>query len=167
MRWGRPLVVVPGLLAAVLISGCGGGAAAGGNDPVGVAQAYIDAAKGNPTAAQQYLETESTEKLTGETSLTRFLAANKSATLKIATISWTPPDGTAALPSKSECLIGQPAPAQICIVTVAADGGKAGPVWFHVVLEKRYTPTWLIINVDMVEKAPDNLLPSGNQAHKA
>ena len=127
MRWDRALAVLPGLLAAVLISGCGGGAAAGGNDPVGVAQAYIDAAKSNPAAAQQYLETESTEKLTGETSLTRFLAANKSATLKIVTISWTPPDGTSAVASLSECLIGQPAPSQICIVTVAADGGKPSP----------------------------------------
>lgn len=132
-----------------------------------VAQDYANAVKANPRGGLEFLVAESTEKVTGDTTLSRFLAANKGASPKIATVNWIPVNGSAAVPSQKECLIGQPAPSQICIVTVAVTGGKPSPAYFHVVLEKRYTGKWQIIDVDMVDKAPDNLLPSGNQAHSA
>jgi hypothetical protein len=169
MSWARPVVAVAGLgLLAVLAAGCGPSAsAAGGGDPVSVAQGYLDAVKGNPDGGVAYLESESTEKLTGSTSLSRFLGKNKGATAKIVPVQWTPPDGKPAGPYKQQCLIGQPPPMQICIVTVEVDGGKPAAAFFHVVTENRYTGKWQIINVDQVDKTPDNLLPAGNQAHAA
>jgi hypothetical protein len=157
------LVLVP-LVAA----GCGGsGGAAAAGDPVSVTDAYINAVKGNPDGGQQYLESEPTEKVTGSTSLSRFLGTNKSAKAEIVPINWIPPNGDTPQPSKQQCLIGQPPPAQICIVTVQVTGGKPNPVYFHVVLENRYTGKWEIIDVDTVDGKPENLLPSGNEAHKA
>ena len=163
-------MAIAGLLVPALLTGCGGSAAGGGaagDDPVAVAQAYANAVKDNPKGGLDLLETESTEKVTGDTTLSRFMAANKGSAGKVATINWIPVGASAPVPSQKECLIGQPAPSQICIVTIAVTGGKPSPAYFHVIVEKRYTAKWLIINVDMVDKAPDNLLPSGNQAHAA
>jgi len=168
MRWGKAPVIILALLFPALLSACGGSASAGaGDNPVAVAQGYANAVKGNPKGGLEFLVTESTEKVTGDTTLSRFLAANKGATPKVATINWIPVGATVPVPSQKECLIGQPAPSQVCIVTVVVTGGKPSPAYFHVVLENRYTGKWQIINVDMVDKAPDNLLPSGNQAHGA
>jgi hypothetical protein len=154
-------------LTPVAVAGCGGGASGGSGDPVAVAQDYINAVKGNASGGIQFLESESTEKLTGTTSLSRFLGTNKSASAQIVPIQWIPPGATAPVSSKKECLIGQPAPSQICIVTVTVTGGKPSPAYFHVNLENRYTGKWQIINVDQVDKSPDNLLPTGNEAHAA
>lgn len=169
MRWASPALALAGVgLLPFLAGGCGTSAsAAGGGDAVSVAQGYLDAVKGNPDGGQAFLETESTEKLTGSTSLSRFLGTNKSAHAKIVPVQWIPVGGSSPVSSKKQCLIGQPAPSQICIVTVQVDGGKPGPAYFHIVVENRYTAKWQIINVDQVDKAPDNLLPTGNQAHTA
>jgi hypothetical protein len=168
MSWGRPLLAIVGLgLLPVLAGGCGSSASAGGGNPVAVAQGYLDAVKGNPDGGAAFLETESTEKLTGSTSLSRFLGKNKGATAKVVPVQWIPVGGGSPVSSKQECLVGQPAPSQICIVTVEVDGGKPAAAYFHLVIENRYTGKWQIINVDQVDKAPDNLLPSGNQAHTA
>ncbi|MFN2464208.1 MAG: hypothetical protein ABR573_09950 [Candidatus Dormibacteria bacterium] len=168
MRWVRPQLLLATALVPALLAGCGGGggSAGGGGDPVAVASGYANAVKGNPKGGLGFLVTESTEKVTGDTTLSRFMAANKGATPKVATISWIPVGGSTAVPSQKECLVGQPLPSQICIVTLEVTGGKPSPAYFHVVVENRYGGKWQIINVDMVDKAPDNLLPSGNEAHK-
>ncbi|HEY8741094.1 MAG TPA: hypothetical protein VIN56_10930 [Candidatus Dormibacteraeota bacterium] len=166
MRWASSTLALAGLLGLPMVAtGCG----AAGGDPVAVAQDYINAVKGNPAGGTQFLESESTEKLTGSTSLSRFLGTNKGATAEIVSLPWIPPTQSAAVPSKKQCLIGQgnPAPSQICIVTVKVTGGKPAPAYFHINFENRYTGKWQIINVDEVDKAPDNLLPTGNQAHGA
>jgi hypothetical protein len=167
MSWGRSALAGTAVALPLLLGACGGGSAVGGDDPVGVAQGYIDAVKSGPGGGQAFLETESTEKLTSDTSLSRFLAANKGASAKILSLPWIPPGKDAPVASKKQCLIGQPAPGQICIVTVEVSGGKPSPAYFHIVLENRYTGKFQIINVDQVDKAPDNLLPTGGQAHKA
>ncbi|MEA2684221.1 MAG: hypothetical protein QOK05_2549 [Chloroflexota bacterium] len=167
MRSVRLALAGLGLAAPLALAGCGGAASSGGGDPVVVAQDYINAVKGSPTGGTQFLESESTEKLTGTTSLSRFLGANKSASAQIVPVQWIPPTASAPISSKKQCLIGQPAPAQICIVTVTVTGGKPSPAYFHINLENRYNGKWQIINVDQVEKSPDNLLPTGNEAHAA
>jgi len=169
MRWDRRAIVGLALFGPALLSACGGGGSsagtASGGDPVSVAEGYMNAVKSNPKGGLEFLVTESTEKVTGDTTLSRFMAANKGANAKVVPISWIPVGGGTAVPSKKQCLIGQPAPSQICIVTLEVTGGKPSPVYFHVIVENRYGPKWQIINVDQVDKAPDNLLPSGNEAH--
>jgi len=46
-------------------------------------------------------------------------------------------------------------------------GDGAAKVYFHLNLENRYTGKWELIDVDMVDGKPDNLLPTGNEAHKS
>jgi len=169
MRWGKAPYLAFAVLFPAALAACGGSAGAGGaaDDPVKVAQGYADAVKGNPKGGLEFLVTESTEKVTADTTLSRFLGANKGASPKVATVNWIPVGGTVPQPTQKECLIGQPAPSQICIVTIAVTGGKPSPAYFHVIVENRYAAgKWQIINVDMVDKAPDNGLPSGNQAHQ-
>src|SRR5947209_10690858 len=107
MSWARPLLAIGALSALPLVAG-GCGSAAGGGDAVAAAQGYLDAVKGNPDGGQAFLETESTEKLTGSTTLSRYLGKNKGATAKIVPVKWTPPDGKPAGLYKQQCLIGQP-----------------------------------------------------------
>ena len=154
-------------LAPLVLTACGGAAAAANSgDPVAVAQAYLDAIKSNPGGGLQFLESESTEKLTGPTSISRFMADNKGATAQIVEVPWIPPGGTTAAPSKSECLVVPPQGGQLCIVTVQVKAGDKTR-YFHLNLEMRYVPgVFQIINVDAVSK-PDELLPTGLQAHQS
>lgn len=148
------------------LGGCGGSAGANAGDPVEVTKAYLSAIKSDPSNATYLVASEPTEKLIGSTNLSRFLAANKAATAKVINVNWIPPGGTTAASSDRECLVPAPQGGQICIVTVEVTGGKPTPVYFHVDLENRYKPgTWEITNIDAVDGKPDNLLPSGNQAH--
>ncbi|MGI8607949.1 MAG: hypothetical protein ACR2MY_01785 [Candidatus Dormibacteria bacterium] len=168
MSWARRATALALVGLPVALAGCGGGgggAAANGGDPVAVAQGYIDAVKTTPSGGLQFLESESTEKLTGPTSLSRYLAANKGATAEILTLPWIPPGGTTGAPSKKQCLVVPPQGGQICIVTVEVKaGGKSR--YFHLNLETRYVPgVFQIIDVDEVSK-PDELLPTGNEAHQ-
>ena len=155
------------VLAPLALAACGGAAtAANSGDPVAVAQGYIDAVKSNPGGGTQYLEAESTEKLTGPTNFSAFMAANKGATASIVTLPWIPPGGTTAAPSKKECLVVPPQGGQLCIVTVEVKAGDKVR-YFHLNLEMRYIPgVFQIINVDAVSK-PDELLPTGLQAHQS
>ena len=171
MSLGSRLAAGPALAALVLaplaLSACGGAAAAtNSGDPVAVAQGYVDAVKSNPSGGLQFLESESTEKLTGSTSLSRYLASNKSATAQIVEVPWIAPGSSTAVPSKKQCLVVPPQGGQLCIVTVEVKGGSATR-YFHLNLETRYIPgVFQIINVDAVSK-PDELLPTGNEAHQA
>jgi hypothetical protein len=154
-------------LSALGFAGCGAAAGAtNSGDPVAVAQGYVDAVKSNPGGGLQFLESESTEKLTGSTSLSRFLASNKGASAQIVAVPWTPPGGSSSSPMKKQCLVVPPQGGQLCIVTVQVQsGGKSR--YFHLNLEMRYVPgVFQIINVDAVSK-PDELLPTGLQAHQS
>ena len=135
-------------------------------DPVAVSQGYLDAIKANPAGGLQFLESESTEKLTGPTSFSRYIAANKGATAQIVAVPWIPPGSTTSAPSKKACLVLPPQGGQLCIVTVEVKAGSKTR-YFHLNLETRYVPgVFQIINVDAVSK-PDELLPTGNEAHQS
>ena len=163
MSWARPAATVAALAAVAGGLGACGSAAAGGGDPVAVAQGYIDAIKSNPSGGLQFLASEPTEKLTGATALSTWVAANKGATLQIVKVPWIPPGGGTAVANDKQCLVVPPQGGQLCIVTVEAKaGGKT--LYFHLDLENRYTGKYEIINVDTVTK-PDELLPTGNEAH--
>lgn len=163
MRWDRLAASGLGLAVMAVALGACGSASTGGTDPVSVTQGYIDAIKSNPAGGTQFLASESTEKLTGPTALSKWVAANKGATLQIVEVPWIPPGGGAASPSKQQCLVVPPQGGTLCIVTVEAKAGDK-TLYFHLDLEKRYTGKYEIINVDTATK-PDELLPSGNQAH--
>lgn len=168
MRWARNLAPVALLLvaSAALLSGCGDSASASGGDPAGVVDSYMKAvAGGNADAGQAFLEAKSDEKIT-KTDAGIYMSEHKGAEWKITPVSFIPPGKTDAEQTKSACLIGQPAPAQICVVTVEVDASGGKPVWFHFSVENRYGP-WQIIACDRVDTKPDDLLPSGSEAHKA
>jgi len=155
-------------VATLALASCGGGAASATNsgDPVAVGQGYIDAVSSNPGGGLQFLESESTEKLTGSTSLSRYMAANKGATAQILAVPWIPPGTTSSSPMKKQCLVIPPQGGQLCIVTVEVKAGSKTR-YFHLNLEMRYIPgVFQIINVDAVSK-PDELLPNGNEAHQS
>jgi hypothetical protein len=163
MRWARPVASGLGLAVIAAAVGACGSASAGGGDPVAVAQGYIDAVKGNPGGGTQFLASESTEKLTGSTALSRWVAKNKGATLQIVKVPWIPPGGGVATPNDKQCLVVPPQGGTLCIVTVEAKA-RDKTLYFHLDLENRYTGKYEIINVDTATK-PDELLPTGNQAH--
>jgi hypothetical protein len=153
-------------LGGLLLSACGQGAAAGGDDPVAVVQAYMTAIQGgDASAGQAELESKSDEKIDGSTPASRYIAAHKGAAWKILTLNWIPPGSTAATSTQKECLIGAPPPSQICEVVVEVDGG-GGKVWFGFAVENRYGP-YQIISVDRNDTKPENLLPQGTEAHSA
>lgn len=165
MPWASRAIPPVLLVATLGLGACGGSAAVSGDDPVAVAKGYVQAVAANPTGGVEFLATESTEKLKGSTSISRFLGAHKGASWEVATVNFPDPGETAPKPTQKACVIGQPAPGQICIVTFIVKSG-AETAYFHVNLENRYTGKWEIIDVDQVAGKPDNLLPSGNEAHK-
>ena len=146
-------------LASVVLASCGGGAASASNsgDPVAVSQGYVDAVKSNPAGGLQFLESESTEKVTGSTSLSRYMADNKGATAQIVEVPWIPPGSTTSSPMKKECLVIPPQGGQLCIVTVEVKAGSKTR-YFHLNLEMRYIPgVFQIINVDAVSKPDEQI----------
>ena len=166
MRWAKGaaplLAVVPVLLAAC---GSSGGAANTG-DPVAVTQAYLDAVKSDPNGGAAFLASETTEKLTPPTNLSKYIADHK-ASAAIVEVPWQGPGSSAPVPSKKQCLVLPPQGGQICIVTVEVTAPGKPPTYFHVNLETRYVAgKWEIINTDAASK-PDEGLPSGNEAHAA
>ena len=120
---------------------------------------------GDAAGGQQFLEAKSDEKITSSTAA-RYMADHKGATWKIVPVKYIPPGGTEPQETKKACLVGQPAPAQICVVTVEVDASGGKPVWFHLAIEQRYGP-WQIITVDRVDTKPEDLLPQGSEAHKS
>ncbi len=146
--------------AVVAIAGCGSEAAAGG-DPVSVTTAYMSAIQGNPDGGKAFLMVKSDQKLVGTTSASRFVAAHKGAKWSVVRVKWQPPGQTSEVNTKSACLVGD----TLCVVTVQVEAGGT-KAWFHFAVEKRYGP-WQIIAVDEVDKAPDDLLPNGSEAHRA
>ncbi|MHB8507509.1 MAG: hypothetical protein ACYDGR_02525 [Candidatus Dormibacteria bacterium] len=151
-------IFVLAAISGLALSACGG-TAGGGADAVSVVKNYMTAvAAGTPTAGQQYLESKSDEKISGSTDASAYIAQHKGATWKITPLHWPNAQST----TDKACLIGQPAPSQICVVGVEVDSGGA-PVYFHFSVEKRYLPDWQIINVDRVQK-PDDLIPVGTEA---
>jgi hypothetical protein len=146
------------------LSGCGENASAAADDPVAVAQAYMKAVEGgNKDGGQPYLETQSDEKLTGDTPASRYMADHKGANWEVVAVPWVDP-GTIGSPklSKKACLIGKPAPSQICLVTLKVTAGSE-TAYFQFSVENRYGP-YQIIAVDRVTD-PVQALPQGNEAH--
>jgi hypothetical protein len=156
-------------LAAAALSACGEAVVAANlSDPVAVATAYMQAVKGgDASAGVTMLEPKSDEKLTGDTPLSRYLAAHKNAPFIVVEVPWARPGTTTPdAPSKAACLIGKGGPdiAQICLVTVQLGSGDSA-AFFRFVLENRYEPgQYHIIAVDEVKSATDGL-PQGNEAH--
>ncbi|MEA2646975.1 MAG: hypothetical protein QOE92_2058 [Chloroflexota bacterium] len=124
---------------------------------------------GNKDAGKEFLQQDINDgiALTGSTSASRYMAEHKGSKWQVVTVNYAEPNSDAAQPTKKACQIGQPPPSQMCVVTVQVDGG-AKPVWFHFAVEDRYpSGTEKIVNVEMVDTKPDDLLPTGNEAHKA
>ncbi|MFY9614891.1 MAG: hypothetical protein WAT58_05775 [Candidatus Dormiibacterota bacterium] len=160
------------LVSAALVSACGGsagsGAAANLADPVATSEGYMKAIEGGKAdGGQEFLENNINDgiPLTGATSVSKFMAANKGAKWQVATVNYPPPGTTNPVPTKKACTVIPPQGGQTCIVTVQIDvNGK--PAYFHLTTETRYEPgKWHILDVDQVDQKPDNLLPSGNEAH--
>jgi hypothetical protein len=167
----RSRVAVAGTMAlGVVLTACGGGGAAASlDDPVAVAQGYMQAvAGGDANGGLAYLETDINDgiALTDSTTASRYMAAHKGAKWQIVTVNYPPPGGTAPVPTKKACTVVPPQGGEICIVTAQVDAGDK-PVWFHFSVEKRYGSGWHILDVDQVDTKPDNLLPTGNEAHSA
>jgi TPR repeat protein len=167
-------LVLPALVGlGVVLSGCGGNASAAGSatDPVEAVQGYMKAVEGgSKEGGLEFLQTDINDgiALKSSTSASRWMADHKAATWKVVDVNYADPGTDAAKPTKKACQIGQPAPGQLCVVTVQVDGGGAPkPVWFHFAVESRYpVGVWKIVQVDMVDTKPDDLLPTGNEAHK-
>ena len=165
MLWASRLAAPSLLLAGALVGGCGGAAAVGGDDPVAVTKAYVQAVSANPDGGKEFLVAEATEKLTGSTPLSRYLASHKGAKWEIATVQFAEADTTQPVATQKACM----ALGHICIVTVGVTAGSES-LYFHVQLENRpggyENGKWQIIDVEAVNGKPDNLLPSGNEAHQ-
>jgi hypothetical protein len=158
------------LLGAAVISACGASAGAGAanlGDPVATSEGYMKAIEGGKAdGGKEFLETNINDgiALTGPTSVSKFMAANKGAKWQIDTVNYPPPGTTNPQPTKKACTVIPPQGGETCIVTVQIDAAK--PTWFHLTVETRYEPgKWHILDVDQVDGKPDNLLPSGNEAH--
>jgi hypothetical protein len=123
-------------------------------------------AGGNKDGGITYLEANINDgiALTDATSASRFMAAHKGPKWSIVTINYPDPGSNNPKPTKKACTVQPPQGGQICIVTVQVDAGDK-PVWFHFTVETRYDKGWRIIDVDQVDTKPDNLLPTGNEAH--
>ena len=159
------------LSGLTLLAACGGSSASAGatTDPIATTEGYMKAIEGgDANAGVAFLEKNISDgiALTGDTSASKFMAANKGAKWSTATVNFADPGSTTAKPTKKACLVTPPQGGQICIVTVQVDAnGKTA--YFHFTVESRYDPGWRIIDVDQVDQKPDNLLPSGNEAHLA
>lgn len=158
--------------AAAVLPACGTPAGATDTtDPVAVVEGYMKAVQdGKQDGGVEFLENNINDgiALTGSTSASRFVAANKGATKwAVVTINYPDPGSTSPKPTKKACTVIPPQGGQLCIVTVQVDASGKPPVWFHFSVESRYDPGWRIVNADQVEGKPDNLLPTGNEAHIA
>jgi hypothetical protein len=156
------------LAGGVVLSACGASAGTAGatSDPVALTEAYMKAVEGGTAdGGQEFLEKDINDgiPLTGATSASKYMAANKGAKWEIATVNYPDPGTTTAKPTKKACLVVPPQGGQACVVTVQVNTAK--PAWFHFAVETRYHPDWRILDVDQVDGKPDNLLPSGNEAH--
>ena len=169
--------MVRGWLAAIglflsgltLLSACGGSSASAGTttDPVATTEGYMKAVEGGQAdGGLAFLESNILDgiALTGPTSVSKYMAANKGAKWSTATVNYPDPGSTNPKPTKKACLVTPPQGGQVCVVTVQVDAsGKTA--YFHFSVETRYDPGWRIMDVDQVDQKPDNLLPSGNEAH--
>jgi hypothetical protein len=157
--------------AAAVLPACGTPAGAADlSDPVNVVEGYMKAVQdGKADGGQEFLEKNINDgiALTGSTSASRYIAANKGAKWQVVTVNYADPGSTTAKPTKKACLVIPPQGGMLCVVTVQVDATGKQPVWFHFSVESRYDPGWRIVNVDQVEGKPDNLLPTGNEAHIA
>ena len=159
------------LALGVVLSACGGGAAGGAslNDPVAVTEGYMGAvAGGDKNGGLQYLETDINDgiALTDSTTASRYMAAHKGAKWETVTVQYPDPGSNAPKATKKACTVTPPQGGQICIVTIQVTATDK-PVWFHFNVETRYGSGWHIVDVDQVDTRPDNLLPTGNEAHTA
>lgn len=166
------LLALPALAGlGLVLAACGpnASAAASAKDPVEAVDGYMKAVEGgSKDAGAEFLQTDINDgiALKSSTSASRYLADNKGAKWQVVTVSYADPTSDTAKPTQKACLIGQPPPTQLCVVTVQVDGGPK-QVWFHFAVESRYPPgVWKILNVEMVDTKPDDLLPTGNEAHK-
>lgn len=165
------IAVACSIAVVTLLSGCGAGSNSGAavdlTDPVNVAQGYATAVQGKVDGGQEYLQKDINDgiPLTGPTDLSKFLDKNKGAKWEIATVNYPAPGTTNPKPTKKACTVIPPQGGELCIVTLQVSAGDK-PTWFHLSVESRYPPgKWLIVDVDQVDGKPDNLLPSGNEAH--
>jgi hypothetical protein len=170
MRQASRLALPALAVLGMAVSGCGGDASAANlKDPVDTVQGYMKAVEGgNKDAGTEFLQTDINDgiALKGSTGASRYLADHKGAKWQVVEVNYADPGTDTAKPTKKACQIGQPAPGQLCVVTVQVDGGPK-PVWFHFAVENKYPlGVWKILQVETVDTKPDDLLPSGNEAHK-
>jgi hypothetical protein len=164
-RWALLTILV--LTASAALAACGSSGSAGTTtDPIATTEGYMKAIEGGKAdGGQEFLETNISDgiPLTGATSASKYMAANKGAKWEVAEVSYPDPGSTTAKPTKKACLVTPPQGGQLCVVTVTVSTAK--PAYFHFAVETRYDPGWRILNVDEVDGKPDNLLPTGNEAH--
>jgi hypothetical protein len=157
--------LVPALVTASALAGCGENAAASLSDPLSTVTGYMTAvAKGDTAGATAFLQTDINDgnpPVTEPTTASSYLAAHKGATWKIVAVPWVNGD------TQKACTVVPPQGGALCIVTVEVDASGAPPVWFHCDVESRYPPgKWLIVNVTEVTTKASDGLPTGNEAHQ-